>query len=120
MKQTLSTKSFVGLVNKAKAKGYHVTLVYFWLETVELAFECVAKRVLSGGHNIPADTIKRRYYVGIRNFINLYLEIVDEWLLFDNSKEVPETIAKGNNQGQLFIEDQTKWEKIKILGNVES
>lgn len=115
---TLSTKSFVGLVNCAKANGYHVTLVYFWLETVELAIERVAKRVLSGGHNIPTDTIKRRYHAGIRNFINLYLEIVDEWLLFDNSKETPQTIAKGNKQQQLFIEDETKWEKIKTLGNV--
>lgn len=117
---TLSTKSFVGLVNRAKANGYHVTLIYFWLETVELAIERVAKRVQSGGHNIPTTTIQRRYRAGIRNFINLYLEIVDDWLLFDNSKEVPVTIAKGNRQGQLFIEDKTKWKKFKILGNAES
>jgi len=46
---TLSTKSFVYTINNAKSKGYYVTLIFFWLESIELAKDRVQKRVSEGG-----------------------------------------------------------------------
>ncbi len=40
---TLSTKSYVSLIKKAKAMGYKVTLLYFWLSSPEVAIDRVAK-----------------------------------------------------------------------------
>lgn len=34
---TLATRSYVGLIKQAKRQGYVIVLVYFWLESVELA-----------------------------------------------------------------------------------
>ena len=68
---TLSTRSFKGTIERAKAKGYSITLIYFWLESTELAIKRVETRVEEGGHNIPTDTIVRRYYGGLRNLFNL-------------------------------------------------
>jgi predicted ABC-type ATPase len=59
---TLSSKSFANTIREAKQNGYQTTLVFFWLDTVELAIERVKTRVLEGGHNIPSDVIVRRYY----------------------------------------------------------
>ncbi len=78
---TLSSKSFVGLIDKARQGGYSVNLIYYWLDSVELAIERVKSRVLEGGHNIPTDTIIRRYQAGLRNFLTLYCDKVDYWLL---------------------------------------
>ena len=67
------------------AKGYFVTLLYFWLPTPEQAIERVATRVSEGGHNIPSDVIRRRYANGIRNLTTLYTPICDYWTIYDNS-----------------------------------
>lgn len=82
---TLSTRSYVSLVRKAQAQGYIVNLLFFWLNSPELAIQRVAKRVNEGGHNIPTDVIIRRYQRGIDNFFKLYKDIVDFWTLVDNA-----------------------------------
>ncbi len=58
---TLATKSYKNLILEAKSKNYQISLVFFWLEKVQIAIERVATRVREGGHDIPTDVIKRRY-----------------------------------------------------------
>lgn len=45
---TLATKSYINLVRKAQKNGYSVHLIFFWLETPELAIQRVAERVSKG------------------------------------------------------------------------
>ena len=80
-------------MRECKNKGYKVNLVYVWLRSVELATNRVAKRVVSGGHNIPEATIIRRYHRGRQNFIELYMPIADRWRVYDNSGTKIEPIA---------------------------
>ena len=54
---TLATKSYVNLVKRAHEKGYVVHVLFFWLDSIELAIKRVANRVANGGHNIPIDVI---------------------------------------------------------------
>ena len=82
---TLATRSYVKFVERAQAKGYFVTLLYFWLPTPEQAIERVATRVSEGGHNIPSDVIRRRYANGIKNLTILYTPICNFWTIYDNS-----------------------------------
>ncbi len=82
---TLATRSYKNLVLRAKEKGYIVSLLFFWLESPEMACERVANRVAEGGHNIPTDTIYRRYYLGLDNLFSIFIPIVDEWSLYDNN-----------------------------------
>lgn len=105
---TLSTRSYVQFVNKAKMNNYNVTCLFFLLNSEELAISRVATRVKEGGHNIPVDVIRRRYKSGIENFFKLYLPIVDSWLFVDNSGNSYEIIAKGTN-GELVIYDNQIW-----------
>jgi len=58
---TLATKSYKSKIIKAKKENYNVTLLFFWLETVDIAIERVKTRVIEGGHNIETEVIKRRY-----------------------------------------------------------
>lgn len=83
---TLATKTYKQKIKYAKENNYNTTLLFFWLESSELAKERVRIRVNEGGHNIPNDVIERRYLNGIKNLFNIYLEIVDQILIFDNSE----------------------------------
>lgn len=54
---TLSTRSFVKTIQFAKANGYFVTLIFFWLDSIDLAKDRVQRRVAEGGHNIEPAVI---------------------------------------------------------------
>lgn len=109
---TLATKSYVSLIKKLKQKGYTVTLLFFWLNTVELAISRVDERVKKGGHNIPKDVIERRYIAGLKNLNKLYLSVVDNYYIFDNSEDILESIAENTSiNGKKIIENN----KFKII-----
>ena len=112
---TLATKSYVNLVKRAHDKGYVVHVLFFWLDSIELAIKRVANRVANGGHNIPIDVIERRYYLGIRNLFRLFMNEVDVWVLYDNSYNKGERIAFGGKNIQTKIKDEVKFNKIKNL-----
>lgn len=99
---TLSTKSFISTIEKAKTKGYYITLIFFWLESVELAKDRVQIRVIEGGHNIAAGVIERGYKAGITNLFHLYADKVDSLLIFDNSKPESELIAEKEIETKNF------------------
>lgn len=112
---TLATKSYVNLVMRAHSEGYIVHLLFFWLDSVELAKKRVAERVANGGHNIPREIIERRYYSGIRNLFTLFMKEVDIWILFDNSYDKGERIAFGGRNITTKVKDRIKFDKISKL-----
>ncbi|MCM1071866.1 MAG: zeta toxin family protein [[Clostridium] fimetarium] len=100
---TLATRSYAGLIRRAKSRGYRVVLLFFWLASPDMAKERVAKRVSEGGHNIPAEVIERRYWLGLRNFFDIFAPIVDCWMFFDNEDDtVTLGTSKGINNVELF------------------
>ncbi len=55
----------------------------------ELALARVAARVAQGGHNVPEEVVRRRFRTGLRNFEEIYKNLVDAWILYDNSGSTP-------------------------------
>lgn len=109
---TLAPKYFVNLIKEAQQRGYFVTLVFFWLNSVDLAIERVKMRVSEGGHNIPEDIIRRRYMSGIRNLLKLYKPVCDYWIVINNSENPFKVIAEGLKNSELDIKDEFIWNKI--------
>ena len=109
---TLSTRSYVSMIQKVQQNGYNVMLLYFWLKSPQMAMQRVAKRVSKGGHNIPEDVIIRRYYRGIKNLINLYIPISHTWLLVDNTSVEPVFVAQGGFQFETNIINTDIWDTI--------
>lgn len=105
---TLATRSYKNFVLKAKENGYHITLLFFWLRSADLAVKRVETRVKEGGHNIPENVIRRRYENGLRNFFGLFEPIVDEWMFIDNSGEPYEIVARKNLDG-VTLKNVEKW-----------
>ena len=81
------------MINELKAAGYLVHIFFLDVQTVELAVSRVKYRVESGGHDIPEETIRRRYIRSRRNFWYNYKGMADSWYLFNNSGKSPELIA---------------------------
>lgn len=112
---TLSTRSYAKLVIKAQQKGYKVHLLYFWLSSPELAIFRVAQRVREGGHNIPEDIIRRRYKLGIENLFNIFIPIVNDWYLYDNSNLDYICVAQGGKDIGMKIFIPEIYSKIYLL-----
>ena len=82
---TLASRTFAPWIADLRKTGYSFHLVFLWLQNEEFAVGRVAERVRMGGHNVPEETIRRRYYKGIRNFFHIYRPLADAWYFYDNS-----------------------------------
>jgi predicted ABC-type ATPase len=110
---TLSTRSYVSFIQKAKDAGFRVSIVYIWLSSPEQAKERVAMRVAQGGHHIPDDVVERRYYKGIKNLFKLFMPVCDYWIIGDNSLGKLSTIASGTGIVEINVKNHDIWNSIK-------
>lgn len=106
---TLSTRSYVQTIRRAKEAGYTITLFFVYLSSPEIAVSRVAKRVSMGGHNIPSDVVHRRYERALKNLFTLYLPICDSFWVVNNSGEEPIEVAQGGLQMQEIVKDSGLW-----------
>ena len=110
---TLATRTLLKTVRMAQEAGYTVTLMYFWLKSPELAVERVHARVEAGGHNIPEETIRRRYQVGIDYFFHYYAPVCERWILADKSQIPFRVIAEGTKDEVISIKDEATYSRIR-------
>lgn len=99
-----STLSGIGLLKKVKEfqdAGFKISIVYVFLENVDLCKKRISIRVKKGGHNIPAADIERRFKRSAKNFWNHYRLIADSWQILYNGKERPVEVAF--DEGDKFL-----------------
>jgi predicted ABC-type ATPase len=58
---TLSGYTLFHRLIRLRKLGYRIEILYLWLPSSEFVVKRAAKRVRSGGHNIPEATIIRRF-----------------------------------------------------------
>ena len=109
---TLATRSLKKIIVRAQEEGYFVTVLYFWLNTPDLAVARVRARVAAGGHNVPEAVIRRRYRTGLHYLFEDYMPIVDQWILADNSEYPFRLIAQGWRQN-MVVQDNLRFEAIR-------
>ena len=110
---TLASKSYVSFIKKVQDFGYKITLVYFWLSSVQEAKDRVALRVKNGGHHIPDEIVERRYYRGLYNLRHLYTTACDFWIIVDNTNGTPEFVIEGESDKSEIIYNTDIWNSIK-------
>lgn len=108
---TGSGTNYIKYIKEAKKKGYEIHLSYLWLSNPEIAIKRVANRVAHGGHHIPENIIRRRYFLGLTNILNYYLPLADKAIISDNSISPAKIIARKDYK--LFeIVNNSIWEVI--------
>ena len=96
---TLSGRIYARLIPQWRRQGYRVKLIFLNLPNSDVALRRVATRVAQGGHDVPGSVVRRRFDAGLRNFTEIYMDLVDEWEWYDNSGSAPQLISAGGNRG---------------------
>jgi len=113
IESTLSGKSLKSLVQLSRKEyGYFVTLIYIFLDNVDLCVERIEIRVLKGGHGVPHEDILRRYKRSLLNFWHLYRTITDQWMLYYNTEDRFQEVALSLND-QYFVFDELLFTNFK-------
>jgi predicted ABC-type ATPase len=112
---TLSSRTFAPFLRELKRQGYSVSLFYFSLKSAALAVRRVKLRVRLGGHDVPADIVKRRFERSIANFFSLYQPLMDEWTIFDNSNDGEARFVASHNGPNLIVEEEQTWQRLRRL-----
>ncbi|MCT4664554.1 MAG: zeta toxin family protein [Flavobacteriales bacterium] len=112
LETTLSTRSYIKFIKLAQSKGYLVTLLFLHLDSSELAIKRVEIRVKEGGHSIPENVIIRRYQSGLKNFFQLFNNVVNKWVLVNNTHGSMDVIAEKNDDS-VSVVDHEVWCKLK-------
>jgi predicted ABC-type ATPase len=95
--------------------NYHVQLIFVALDSPDLAVTRVATRVRAGGHDVPEAVIRRRWQAGLRSFFEIYLELVDGWVLIDNSQGETVVVATGLPFSEPQMRDLGRWGRLRGL-----
>lgn len=116
---TLSGKTYLKLLKRLKGKGYRIHLFFLWIPDSSLSLERIKDRVASGGHNVPAADVRRRFRRSIDHFRGIYRPVLDTWMLYDNSDSEPNLIAE-KVDGKISIKNESLFNKIsKGNGNAK-
>ena len=111
---TLASRTFAPWVAELLRTGYQFHLVFLWLPHADMAVARVAARVRDGGHDVPEETIRRRYLGGLSNFFSLYQPLATTWEFLDNSAEIGTIpIACGIRQSTLKVSDHAIWDRVE-------
>ena len=109
---TLSGKSILNNIKRAKKNGYTVSMNYIGVKNSEIAKERVDLRVKKGGHGIPHKDIERRYFESLENLTKIIL-ICDEINVYDNT-DIFKLVLR-MEQGKLVWKDDILPDWIKSV-----
>ena len=73
-------------MKKANEQGFEIILFYVRLESAELAYERVLRRVQKGGHGVPKEVVEKRFKRSLSNFKAIKDSgLIDTVYIYDNS-----------------------------------
>ena len=114
---TLTGKTILKTIDKAKELGYELQLFYVGVTSPELAKERIRNRVEKGGHNIADEIVEKRYYESLKNLKQVITKF-DEVYLYDNSIKYKHIFSFINNK-ILYKDKSLNWSKeaIEVIEN---
>lgn len=120
IESTLSGTYLIKIIEKAKTLGFQIHIIYLYLDTPQLNIARVKTRVKSGGHDVPEEDIKRRFYRSRKLFWNTYRERCDKWELFYNANENFQIIAVGTkvNNNKIVMDQELMNRFLEGVANV--
>ncbi|MBC8130353.1 MAG: AAA family ATPase [Rhizobiaceae bacterium] len=104
LETTLAGRTHLRTLDRAKAAGFRVHLLYFCVADEEMALARIARRVAEGGHDVPEKDARRRFRRSIANF-PLYAARADLWQVFDANPFAPKVVAEGSGHVPDYVGD---------------
>lgn len=92
---TLSGLTYLRRLQRWKASGYTIQIVYLRISSPQLALRRIANRVRQGGHKVPRPDVIRRFTRSQYNFENSFGLEAHRWGLHENSASKPKLLEQG-------------------------
>lgn len=102
---TLAGRTYLRLIERLRADGWRVELIYLALPSVLMSKLRVAERVAHGGHNIPVVDIERRFPRSLRHLLNDFSHRVDSCICFMNDGESPVLVFEQHGSDRDIVHD---------------
>ena len=117
----MSAPDKVDFLAEAQVAGYRTYLYYVATEDPEINVSRVEIRVLEGGHNVPRDKIKFRYYRSLE-FLWDAIKHCNRVYIFDNSGDEAKWIAEitGAKRIEIKNEDAPAWFVKYVLDKIDN
>jgi len=103
---TLAGKYFVRLINILKKQQYEIILIFVFVESSAQAINRIKLRERKGGHSVPKEDIIRRFGRSMKNFWNIYRNLVDLWKLMFNGEDEFQVVAFGKRDSYDIMDNQ--------------
>lgn len=103
---TLSGKSSITTIQKAKEAGFQVNMHYVGLDSAYIAKRRVKERVFKGGHDIPEHLIDKRYQETLENLVKA-IPLCDSIHIYDNTVQF--TMVSQIEQGKVLWKQSCNW-----------
>ena len=114
---TLSGRTFRRPLERAKSLGFHIIVVFIFLDSPETAEARVQERVRKGGHDVPRTDIHRRFPRSLNNFWEMYRKIADKWVLGYNASGTFQSVAIGDKDS-ISIRDESLFDHFLQLAGI--
>ncbi len=102
---TLAGRTYLRLIERLRADGWCVDLIYLALPSVEMSKLRVVERVAHGGHNIPPADIERRFPRSLRHLLIDFSRRVDSCTCFMNDGESPVLVFEQRGLERDIVHD---------------
>lgn len=116
---TLTGKTILKTIDRAKELGYKIYLYYIGIDSPEIAKERVRNRVLKGGHDISSEVIEKRYYESLENLKKI-ISKCDYVDIYDNIDIYKLVFSFANNEIIENSISSSEWAKEAIREKINS
>lgn len=100
---TLAGRSHINLLKKLRNEGWQIVLFFLWIPSADFSKDRIRERVKHGGHNIPDDTVYRRFPRVMHNLVKIYVPLCDKVACYDNSGSKPVLVFEQDENGQRIL-----------------
>ena len=105
---TLSGSKTLRTIRKARALGYEIRLFYIAVSSAEESVNRIKNRVSKGGHDIPEETVNRRFATRYADLLKI-LKHCDTADFYDNENGFVKVGEYSNGKITAVGEYQPKW-----------
>ena len=106
IESTLSGLAYAKTISRARQAGFRIVIIYVFVDSPSVCIARIAARVLRGGHRVPEEDVRRRYWKSKRNFWDVYAPMADYWtLLYNGESQVVMVAKKGSDRESDVFSD---------------
>jgi predicted ABC-type ATPase len=103
---TLSGNNVRKVIGKARAVGFSVEMHYIFCADINMNLRRIKYRVMQGGHHVPAEDVRRRYWRSLKNFVKIYIGLCDRIVIYDTTAGGLQVVAEKGSD--IFFEEYNK------------